>query len=221
MFRFPIFIFLFFAINSFAQYDAECFNERKKEILLSIESAPRDSIHFQDTLTVNNVRRHLDTMLSYSNLDVNTSAQKLIGCRLPDFNFFNVSGMELSINKIESDFAIISFSFATYADVGNARLHQYCKLKSLLKDSLTVINIFTDADKIVSSYALNFESNVEFVANADLLIYQYGLDLEPVIYVIDKYKNIIFVKTGYNYNISPDEIYFELLEKIRATNCAD
>lgn len=216
-----IFIFLFLANASFSQYDAECFNEKKKEIMASLDNSPLESMHIQDTLTVNNVRRYVDTILAYSNLDINLSAQKLIGCRLPDFNFFNISGTELSINKIESDFAIISFSFATYGDVCNARLYQYGRLKSLLKDSLTVINIFTDTDKIVSDCSLNYESNVEFVANADLLIYQYGLDVEPVIYVIDKYKNIIFVKTGYNYNYSPDGIYSELLEKIRATNCAD
>lgn len=216
-----IFSFLFFTISSFAQYDAECFNNAKKEIKISLENLPLDSVHFQDTLTINNVRRYVDTVVAMRRIDANPSAQKLIGCRLPDFNFFNLSGTDLSINKIESDFSIISFSSTTYGDVSNARLIQFCKLKSLLKDSLIVINIFEENDKKVLEYSLNYDSNVEYVANADLLFYHYALSVGPVIYVLDKYKNIIFVKTGHNYIYTPDEIYWEILEKIRATNCSD
>lgn len=207
--------------QSFAQYDAECFINAKKEIKLSIENVPLDSMHFQDTLTINNVRRYVDTMLVIRNVDANPHVQKVIGCRMPDFNFFNLNGIDMSINKIQSDFTIISFSSTTYGDVSNARLHQFCKLKSLLKDSLTVINIFEDDDKKVLDYSLNYESNVEFVANADLLFYHYSLGVSPIIYVLDKYKNIIFVKASHRYNYTPDEIYSELLEKIRSTNCVD
>ncbi len=216
-----IFVFLSIAVNVFAQYDAECFINAKKEIKLSIENVPRDSVHFQDTLTINNVRRYVDTMLAIRNIDANPHVQKVIGCRMPDFNFFNLSGSDLSINKIQSDFTIVSFSSTTYGDVCNARLHQFCKLKSLLKDSLTVVNIFEDKDKQVLDYSLNYDNNVEFVANADLLFYHYSLGVGPVIYILDKYKNIIFVKAGHKYSYTPDEIYSELLEKIRATNCSD
>lgn len=216
-----LFIFLSAAITSFAQYDAECFINAKKEIKLSIENVPRDSMRFQDTLTINNVRRYVDTILAVRNIDANPHVQKVVGCRMPDFNFFNLSGTDLSINKIKSDFTIVSFSSTTYGDVCNARLHQFCKLKSLLKDSLTVINIFEDKDKQVLDYSLNYENNVEFVANADLLFYHYSLGVGPIIYILDKYKNIIFVKAGHKYNYTPDEIYSELLEKIRSTNCSD
>lgn len=217
----PLFVFLFTFHIGFSQYDAECFINAKKEIKLSIENLPIDSMRFQDTLTINNVRRYVDTMFAVRNVDVNPHIQKVVGCRMPDFNFFNLSGADMSINKIKSDFTIISFSSITYGDVCNARLHQFCKLKTLLKDSLTVINIFEDNDKKVLDYSLNYESNVEFVANADLLFHHYGLQVGSVIYVIDKYKNIIFVKTGHKYNYTPDEIYAELLEKIRATTCSD
>lgn len=216
-----LFIFLSAVITSFAQYDAECFINAKKEIKLSIENVPRDSMRFQDTLTINNVRRYVDTILAVRNIDANPHVQKVVGCRMPDFNFFNLSGTDLSINKIKSDFTIVSFSSTTYGDVCNARLHQFCKLKSLLKDSLTVINIFEDKDKQVLDYSLNYENNVEFVANADLLFYHYSLGVGPIIYILDKYKNIIFVKAGHKYNYTPDEIYSELLEKIRSTNCSD
>lgn len=218
---FFIHIFLFFSLINFAQYDAECFINAKKEIKLAIENLPIDSMHVQDTLTINNVKRYVDTLIAVRNVDANPHVQKVIGCRMPDFNFFNLSGTDMSINKIQSDFTIISFSSTTYGDVCNARLHQFCKLKSLLKDSLTVINIFEEKDKQVIDYSLNYENNVEFVANADLLSHRYGLGVGPIIYVIDKYKNIIFVKAGHKYNYTPDEIHSELLDKIRATNCAD
>lgn len=109
--------------QSFAQYDAECFINAKKEIKLSIENVPRDSMRFQDTLTINNVRRYVDTVLAIRNVDANPHVQKVVGCRMPDFSFFNLNGTDLSINKIQSAFTIVSFSSTTYGDVCNARLH--------------------------------------------------------------------------------------------------
>lgn len=218
-----IILFLFTEI-SFAQYDAECFVSTKKEIKLEIDEAykaPGDSVRIQDTLLINGQSRYVDTMFRVRNFDANPYVNKIVGCRMPEFSFFTLNKEELSINKIVSDFTIISFSSTTYGDVCKARLHQFCRLKTVLKDSLTVINIFEDVDQKVIDYAKNYESNIEFIANADLLTYHYTLGTGAIIYIIDKYKNIIFVKTGQRYNYSPDEIYSELLDKIRAANCSD
>ncbi len=214
-------IVLLMSVNLFCQYDAECFINTKKEIKLSIENQPLDSLHYRDSLTINNVTRYVDTVLRVYRADATPYVQKMVGCRLPDFAFFNLDGVDMSINKIVSDFAIISFSSTTYGDVSNAHLQQFCKLKSALKDSLTVINIFEEKDKDVLDYSKSYESNVEFVANADLLFYHYSLQLGPVFYVLDRYKNIIFIKSGHHYIYSPDEIYSELLEKMRSTDCSD
>jgi hypothetical protein len=217
--------FLFFSSASlFAQYDAECFNKTKEEIKKEVAELfkhPTDSVHWQDSMLTQSGMRYIDTVLYRYQYDANPIVKKIIGCKIPDFNFLTINKEEMSVGTISSEFMLICFSSTSYGDVCNARLHQYCRLKKLLKDSLTVINIFEDVDKKVSDYALNYENNVEFVANADVLTYNYGLGTGTVIYVLDKYKNIIYVKTGTEYRDTPDEIYPELLEKIRGTSCAD
>ena len=207
-----------------AQYDSECFVTTKKEIKILLEKGlaePGDSIRFQDTIVINGVRRYVDTMFLVRNFDAGPFVTKIVGCRMPDFSFFNLNKDELSVNKISTDYTIISFSSTSYGDVCNARLNQYCRLKKLLQDSLTVLNIFEEEDAKVSEYSKSYEDNVEFIANADLITYNYSLNTGATIFLLDKYKNIIYVKTGQRYNYTPDEIYSELLEIMRSTTCSD
>ena len=77
-------IILLFTNESFAQYDAECFINAKKDIKLAIENVPRDSVRFQDTLTINNVRRYVDTMIAVRNVDANHMFKRLlvVECRI-------------------------------------------------------------------------------------------------------------------------------------------
>ncbi|HEY0029625.1 MAG TPA: hypothetical protein VGC65_02615 [Bacteroidia bacterium] len=224
---FKHFLFLPFFFCTFvapAQYDAECFINTKKEVRLAVESAikqPGDSVYIKDSIFVNGVKRYIDTAMRVWHLEDDPYVKRFVGCRMPDFSFFTVQKNEMSVNSIRSDFTIINFSSTTYGDVSNARMHQLCKLKKRLNDSLTVLNIFADNDKQVLAYAANYEENVEFVANADLITYNYTFNGGAIIYVLDKYKNIIYVKSGHNYRDTPDEIYSELLELIRASNCSD
>lgn len=214
-------ILLFVVEASFAQYDAECFINSKKEVKFAVENQPLDSIAFKDTLIIDGVKRYVDTVRKYYKVDPELYVQKMVGCRMPDFTFFNLEGTDLSINKIRTDFSIVSFSSTTYGDICNARLQQFCKLKSFLKDSISVINIFEEKDNEVLTYSKDYGSNVEYVANADLLFYHYNLQFGPTVYLLDKYKNIIWIKVGHRYKYTPDEIYLEILEKIRSTYCAD
>lgn len=217
-----IFIFLFFTIASFAQYDAECFNEKKKEILQAIENAPRDSMHFMDTLVINNVKRYVDTVFAMRNMDVDPYIDKIIGCRMPDFNFFNLNGEEFSINKTKSDFIILNFSFDC-GDVCNYQLEQYSKLQKVLGDSVAIYNIYEEPDTKIKEYVKSIEiDNLHFVANADLLTYHYSMSVRrPFLYLLDRHKNIIYVKCGQSQTESRVYMYETLLGKIRATNCAD
>ncbi len=57
-------IFLLLPNLTFAQYDAECFINTKKEIKLTIERLPVDSIHFQDTIFINGQNRFWIQFLS-------------------------------------------------------------------------------------------------------------------------------------------------------------
>lgn len=221
-----ILIFILFLSGNtlFAQYDSECYVTTKKEIKLTIEKIikePGDSVRFQDTLMIAGSKRYVDTVLRVWTLDNDPYVKKFIGCRMPDFTFFTINKDEMSVNKITSDFTLISFSSTTYGDVSNARLYQFCKLKTLLNDSLVVLNVFEEEDEKVVEYSKNYAENVEFIANADLITYNYTFNGGTIIYLLDKYKNIIYVKSGHRYNYTPDEIYSELLEKIRAYDCAD
>jgi cytochrome oxidase Cu insertion factor (SCO1/SenC/PrrC family) len=211
-------------ISSYAQYDAECFNNTKKQIKLAIEeefSRPTDSVRFRDSLYIGGVMRYVDTVIYRYQYDANPIVQRIVGCRMPDFTFFTINKDEMSVNAISSDFTLITFSSTTYGDVCNARLQQYCRLKKALKDSLTVINIFEDPDKKVIDYAMNYESNVEFVANADVLTSRYSLNTGAQIFLLDRYKNIIYINAGQRYRDTPDEIYSELLDKMREYSCSD
>ncbi|MFL5764012.1 MAG: hypothetical protein ACJ77K_08735 [Bacteroidia bacterium] len=221
-----VLIFSFFVISYSlsAQYDAECFNKAREEIKKAIDQdfkRPTDSLHVQDTLLIGGVSRYVDTVFYRYQYDANPIVQKVVGCRMPDFTFQTINKEQMSVNGISSDFTIISFSSTTYGDVCNARLHQYCRLKKLLGDSLTVINIFEEPDNKVKDYAGNFDNNVEFVAYGDVLSKYYSLNTGAQVYVLDKYKNIVYINAGQQYVNTPDEIYSELLDKIRSTNCSD
>jgi hypothetical protein len=221
-----IFILLLFFRNCFAQYDAECFLTNrefaKNEIKNLSNNLLYDTVSFDDTVMTSAGKRFRDTVLAMRKpVDISSFVNKLVGCKMPDFSFFNIAKEEMSVYKIQSDFTILTFGSVSYGDVSNARLHQFSKLKTTLKDSLTVINIYDDADDKVIEYARDFENNVEYVANADLLIYNYTFGNGPITYVLDKYKNIIFIKSGHEYRYTPDEIYVEILEKIRATKCSN
>ena len=208
--------------QSSAQYDAECFNEKKKEILLALENAPRDSMRFQDTLVINNVKRYVDTMFAIRNMDVDPYIDKIIGCRMPDFNFFSLNGEEFSINKTKSEFIVLNFSFDC-GDVCNYQLEQYSKLQKVLGDSVAIYNIYEEPEKKVKEYVQSLAiDNMQFIANADLLTYHYSMSIKrPFLYLLDRHKNIIYVKCGQSQTESRVYMYETLLEKIRATNCAD
>jgi hypothetical protein len=216
---------IFFSLSLHAQYDAECFNNTRDEILSAIKSIRPDTLHFpvHDTIDLpDGKKRYIDTTyIALRGYDVNPQVSKIIGCKMPDFSFFNIDKKEMSVYGVPSDFTLICFNSTTYGDVCNARLHQFCRMKDQLKDSLTVLNIFEEPDKKVVEYAKYFENNVEFIANADLLQYSYAMNLGAMIYVLDKYKNIIYVKSGQDYVNTPDEIYSELMDKIRSYSCKD
>ena len=210
----------------FAQYDAECFVMNKEKVKEGIRNLSNDqlfdSVHVQDTLLMNGVSRYVDTIIAMrKGVDISYLVEKVVGCKMPDFTFFTISKEDMSIEKIKTDFTILSFGSSGYGDVSNARLYQFCKLKKLLKDSLTVINIYEDVDAKIIEYSKMFSDNVEYVANADELFLKYTFGDGPSIFVLDGNKSIIYVKTGGHYINTPDEIYIEILEKIRATNCSD
>jgi peroxiredoxin len=211
---------LLFCKSVFSQYEAECFMNTKKEILFEIENMPNDTLHFHDTIEEIGSKRYLDTTVMIRGKDVSPLINKIVGCRMPDFPFSNLDGKDFSINGIKSDFMLVYFSFVDCGDVCNAQLKEFSKLKTTLKDSLTVINIFPDSNGKVREFAKDYESNIEFIANADLLTYNYSFG-GTTLFVLDKYKNIIYVKNGAHYVYSPSEIYFDLLEKMRGTKCSD
>lgn len=217
-----IFIFILLSVTSFSQYEAECFNQKKNEILLAIENAPRDSMHFQDTLVIDNVKRYVDTMFVMRNMDVDSYISKIIGCRMPDFNFFNLNKEEFSINKTKSEFIILNFSFEC-GDICNYQLEQYSKLQKVLRDSVAIYNIYEEPDKKVKEYVQGIGiDNLQFVANADLLTYHYSVSVRrPFLYLLDRHKNIIYMKCGQSQTESRVYMYETLLQKIRATNCSD
>lgn len=208
----------------FAQYDAECFIVNKEKVKEGIKNLSNDqlfdSVHFKDTLLMNGVSRFVDTIIAMrKRVDISGLTEKVVGCTMPNFSFFTTDKEDLSIEKIKTDFTILSFGSSSYGDVPNARLYQFCKLKTLLKDSLTVINIYEEVDAKVIEYSKMFPNNVEYVANADVLVYKYTFGDGGSVFVLDKYKNILYVKSGYSYINTPDEIYNEILDKIRATKC--
>lgn len=217
-----IFIFLFFTITTFAQYDAECFSEGKKEILLAVENSPVDSVRIQDTILIDGRYRYVDTLVGMRYLDAGPYLHKVIGCKMPDFNFFNLSGEEYSINKTKSEFIILNFLFDC-GDVCNYQLEQYSRLQKTLGDSVVIYNIFEESDKKVNEYVKSNEiDNMQFVANADLLTFHYSIGVQrPFLYLLDRHKNIIYLKCGQNQTESRVYMYETLLEKIRATNCSD
>ncbi len=222
---FAILLFLS-SIPVVAQYDAECYTRNKESIKEEIKKLSNavlfDSVYIADTFLIDGVKRYVDSLVAVrKGVDITDMVNRVVGCKMPDFSFFNINKEELSVYKIQSDFTILTFGSVSYGDVSNARLHQFSKLKALMKDSLEVINIYEDVDEKVIEYMKYFENNVEYVANADLLIYNYTFGNGPITYVLDKYKNIIYIKSGHQYRYTPDEIYSEILDKIRATNCSD
>src|ERR1043165_1338260 len=65
-------------ISSYAQYDAECFNNTKKQIKLAIEeefSRPTDSVRFRDSLYIGGVMRYVDTVIYRYQYDANPIVQ--------------------------------------------------------------------------------------------------------------------------------------------------
>lgn len=216
----PIFIFLFSSLIGYSQYEAECFINTKKEITLTIENVPRDSMRIQDTVFINGQTRYVDTVIGVRGFDVNPYMQKIVGCKMPDFNFFNLNGEEHSVYKMQNDFTIIFFSSIHCGDGCNNQLRELGKLKSTLKDSVSVINIFEETDARISEYVKDYDSNMDYVANADLITLKYSFG-GALVFILDKYKNIIYVKHGTRYNYTPTEIYNEMLQKIRATVCSD
>ena len=221
---FLLFILSFLFKNISAQYEAECFVKTKELINKEITTMPTDSMHIQDTIMgPDMVKRYLDTVVRIYNSDkANAKVSKIVGCRMPDFSYTDLAGETYSINSIKTDFTIVNFSFIDCGDVCNVGLHCFSKLKSKLKDSITVINIYRDPTDKVREFVKDFEDNIEFVGNADILSYNYSIEYgSSIYYVLDKYKNIVYVKSGFHYVNSPNEIYFDLLEKMRVTACPD
>ena len=207
----------------FAQYDAECFNAQRKLITENIANTPLDSMHYRDTLRIAGVDRYIDTVYGFRVKDVSTQISKVVGCKMPDFSFFDLNGEEFSVYKTRSDFTIINFSFDC-GDVCNYQLGELSKLKKDLGDSVVIYNIYELEDKKLIDYfkSLELADNMEFVANADLLLFSYAIkDIRPFIYLLDKYKNIIYVKGGQDVTESPTFLYEQFLEKMRATNCSN
>jgi hypothetical protein len=205
----------------FSQYVSECFFQKKEQVKNELISMPVDSAMFPDSILVNGEKKSQPKKIFFVRADKDPIIQKMEGCRMPDFSFYTLNKEDLSIDRIKSDFTIVCFSSTSYGDVCNARLHNFCKLKNLLKDSLTVITIFQEKDETVSNYARDYDSNIEFVANADRLTNTYTIDRGHIIYILDKYKNIIYVKSQQHYHYTPDEIFYELLNKIRGAVCED
>ncbi|MGZ4035616.1 MAG: TlpA family protein disulfide reductase [Bacteroidia bacterium] len=222
---FFLFILSFFYKNISAQYDAECFVKNKEAIKSEIDKLPLDSFHLDDTILVNGVKKYRDTIVLVSGRlrDLSLIINKVIGCKLPDFSYFDLNGEEMSVDKIKSEFTVVYFGMLSCVDVCNMYLDELSALKKTLNDSITIVNIYDEKDDRVREYSKTNSSwdNINFVANAAMISYNYSLPIGTQMFILDKYKNIIYIENGWNYNQTRTALYFKFLELIRSRHCSD
>ena len=219
-----IFILFFLCKNSFAQYDAECFVKNREAIKGEIDKLPYDSLHLNDTILVNGVKTYRDTIILVSGRlrDLSSIVNKVVGCKLPDFTYFDLNKEEMSIDKIKSEYTIVYFGMLSCGDICNMYLDELSALKKTLKDSLTVVNIYDEKNDKVKEYSTSGEwDNICFVANADMISYNYSLQIGTHMLVLDKYKNIILVENGWDQTQTRTALYYKFLNLMRSRKCSD
>jgi hypothetical protein len=200
--------------------------KNKEAIKVEIDNLPLDSIHWDDTVVVNGVKHFRDTVVTVSGRlrDLSSIVNKVIGCKLPDFTYFDLNKEEMSIDKIKSDFTVVYFGMLSCGDVCNMYLDELSALKKTLKDSLTVVNVYDESDIRVKEYSVSgdgWDNYIHFVANADMISYNYSLQIGTHMFILDKDKNIIYVENGWNYNQTRTALYYKFLEMMRSKHCSD
>lgn len=217
------FIFLLFISQaSYAQYDYNCFESVRTEVKKEMEilmSAPLDSI---EITTVDSIKRKVPKARKANLEKVSAEMVKIIGCQIPNFSFFNMQEKEFSIDKINSSYTIVYFTYLHCGDECNDYIRQFSKLKDQLQDSLTVIIIYKEKNSRVAERISYLPENVEYVANAEQIWRNYALsDGLTTALLLDRSKTVLLMEVGANPERMYPIIYDRFLKKIREISCKD
>ncbi|MBK6985868.1 MAG: hypothetical protein IPH32_14450 [Bacteroidetes bacterium] len=175
---------LFFTIlfqSSFAQIYTDCFQKLKFET--SVFLAGLTNVAVGDT--VDNIIEAMESR-----------QKRAIGCAYPYSPVSTYDKKEINLVKFNTDYVIINFN-KYYCDACLVELDYFVKLKKDKTKSLTVVVFLEEVTKEVEMVIDKYKSDIYFVTNAADYIKNHSLGAgKPLIYILDKNKNIIYAKSG-------------------------
>lgn len=214
---------LFISQFSFAQYDYNCFESAKEALKAEMKrieaNMQYDSISYPDE---NGMVRKYPKAKGFDPSGLDYQLAKVIGCKMPDFSFFNLKGQDFSIGGVHSTYTIIYFTSLTCSDVCDDYIRQFSRLRDKFQDSLTVFMIYPNSNLSVMERVKHLPENVEYIANADQIWRNYGIggDLN-VMLLLDRSKTILHAEMGSSAAKTYPILYEIFYNRIRELSCID
>jgi len=178
-------LFLFLCIiisqSSFAQIYTDCFQKLKFETSIYLEGLTNVAVGD----TVDNIIEAMESR-----------QKRVIGCAYPYSPVSTYDKKEINLVKFNTDYVIINFN-KYYCDVCLNELEIFVKLKKDSSKSITTVVFLEETTKDVEMVIDKYKSEMYFVTNAANYIENHNLGAgKPLIYILDKNKNIIYAKSG-------------------------
>lgn len=201
----------FFVLSSFGQLDSDCFFDVKKKHIAEIERLDLGKKWTQnlDTLNKDLTPADWDSIAAVGK----RTLINITNCKFPILFLRTSENKEINTNAIKSEFILVNFNYY-YCDPCLKQLEDLSQIKNEMKNKVTVLVFFPEAQKDVQQIIDKYKSLLDFFPDMRKFIEEHNLGLgTPLNLILDKNKKVIYATTGANHNLGL--LYKELIPYLK------